>query len=398
MSRRLLRETANGENRVAIGGNWMQASIADKMIEPVSLNLEGWNGSMTELRKLAKDWYSQNLQGKSFPNDDMGVDVGFGSEGKGTAFHTSGNTRTGWKAEMVKVLPGLVKRAVKIGEASPDERRTNDTRMFHTLVAPLAVNGRIVTAKITLREARNGPDPTHKFYDIAALEIENGPEVPGLKGTRRESPLPAPSEPLSVSVGQLVSAINNDGINSYNMADMKPPRAAWGNFPDVQIHADESAVKQHPDYPAAKSGDAAAASRLVADTISDERVRAIKEMVGDVYPVLVSAHAYEANGVNAIPEALVDALASRLAWKLERNIVQTNVVGHTGANGFARLARQAAFDGDVQPGTQYFLVDDFVGQGGTLANLRGYIESRGGIVLGATSCQGKVEMSGIWAR
>ncbi|GHT88591.1 hypothetical protein AGMMS49543_26960 [Betaproteobacteria bacterium] len=123
MSRRLLRETANGGNQVAIGGNWMQASIADKMIEPVSLNLEGWNGSMTELRKLAKDWYSQNLQGKSFPNDDMGVDVGFGSEGKGTAFHTSGNTRTGWKAEMVKVLPGLVKRAVKIGETSPDERR-----------------------------------------------------------------------------------------------------------------------------------------------------------------------------------------------------------------------------------------------------------------------------------
>ncbi|GHU30732.1 hypothetical protein FACS189497_10820 [Betaproteobacteria bacterium] len=247
-----------------------------------------------------------------------------------------------------------------------------------------------------MREARNGPNPTHKFYDIAALEIENGPNVPGFQenphglGSRSSDPgHPAPSKPLLVSVGDLASAINNDGINSYNMADMKPPRAAWGNFPDVQIHADESAVKQHPDYPAAKSGDAAAASRLVADTISDERVRAIKEMVGDVYPVLVSAHAYEANGVNAIPEALVDALASRLAWKLERNIVQTNVVGHTGANGFARLARQAAFDGDVQPGTQYFLVDDFVGQGGTLANLRGYIESRGGIVLGATSLTGK---------
>jgi hypothetical protein len=35
------------------------------------------------------------------------------------------------------------------------------------------------------------------------------------------------------------------------------------------------------------------------------------------------------------------------------------------------------------------LVDDFVGQGGTLANLRGYLMSKGGIVLGATVLTGK---------
>lgn len=61
-----------------------------------------------------------------------------------------------------------------------------------------------------------------------------------------------------------------------------------------------------------------------------------------------------------------------------------NVVGHTGANGFLRLARQAVFDGEVIAGAEYLLVDDFIGQGGTLANLKGYIESSGGIVLGAT--------------
>ena len=35
------------------------------------------------------------------------------------------------------------------------------------------------------------------------------------------------------------------------------------------------------------------------------------------------------------------------------------------------------------------LVDDFVGMGGTLANLRGYIESQGGKVLAAVSLTGK---------
>jgi hypothetical protein len=43
----------------------------------------------------------------------------------------------------------------------------------------------------------------------------------------------------------------------------QPPRTPWGNFPDVLIHASESAVKQHPAYLAAKSGDDNAATDLV---------------------------------------------------------------------------------------------------------------------------------------
>lgn len=42
----------------------------------------------------------------------------------------------------------------------------------------------------------------------------------------------------------------------------QPPRSPWNDFPDVLIHASESAVKQHPRYPAAKSGDAEAAIEL----------------------------------------------------------------------------------------------------------------------------------------
>lgn len=147
-----------------------------------------------------------------------------------------------------------------------------------------------------------------------------------------------------------------------------PPRYPWDGFPDVLLHAEERAVKTHADYRAAKTGDAAVVSRL--------------KVYGEASPVLVSAHAYEPEGVNAIPEALADALADRLGWPSDPNIVQINVVGHTGADGFTRLARQAAFDGEVTPGTWYVLVDDFVGQGGTLANLRGHILSGGGRVDG----------------
>ena len=69
--------------------------------------------------------------------------------------------------------------------------------------------------------------------------------------------------------------------------------------------------------------------------------------------------------------------------------MQLNSVGHTGADGFTRLANQALFSGNVVAGQEYLVVDDFVGQGGTLANLIGFIRSLGGEVLGATVLTGK---------
>jgi hypothetical protein len=58
-------------------------------------------------------------------------------------------------------------------------------------------------------------------------------------------------------------------------------------------------------------------------------------------------------------------------------------------SGFQRLANQALFVGEVENGHNYLLVDDFIGQGGTLANLTGYVESSGGYALGATVLTGK---------
>ena len=170
---------------------------------------------------------------------------------------------------------------------------------------------------------------------------------------------------------------------------IQPPRTPWGNFPDVLIHASESAVKQHPAYKAAKAGGDDAATALVLDTFNMERAQALKRIAGDTTPTLVSAHALEREGVNAIPEVFAERLSQVLGWPAETGVVQVNVVSHTGSNGFWRLARQAEFDGPVEPGRTYVMVDDFVGMGGTLANLRGYIESKGGRVVAAVSLTGK---------
>ena len=121
---------------------------------------------------------------------------------------------------------------------------------------------------------------------------------------------------------------------------IKPPRTAWGNFPDVLIHASESAVKQHPAYAAAKAGDGNAAIALVSDTMSAAQIQQLAVLLAGRRPTLVSAHAYERGAVNAIPEIFADLLHKILNWPVDNDIYQANVVFHTGADGFSRLARQ----------------------------------------------------------
>ena len=169
----------------------------------------------------------------------------------------------------------------------------------------------------------------------------------------------------------------------------QPPRTLWDNFPDVLIHASESAVKQHSAYRAAKAGDGAAATALVNDTMSEQQNMQLVNLLRGHAPTLVSAHAYEREGVNAIPENFAVEISKALGWPHDLGVTQVNVVAHTGADGFSRLARQAEFAGKVQLGCEYVLVDDFVGMGGTLANLKGYIESNGGRVMAAVCLTGK---------
>ena len=107
-----------------------------------------------------------------------------------------------------------------------------------------------------------------------------------------------------------------------------PPRRPWpDDFPPVAIHADESRVKQHPAYPAVKSGDADAALQLVQDTLALSAVESLRGLLGTARPVLVSAHALEQVGVNAIPEALADELGQLLDLPVGRWFVPVGASG-----------------------------------------------------------------------
>ena len=174
---------------------------------------------------------------------------------------------------------------------------------------------------------------------------------------------------------------------------MTPPRVPWLDFPDAVLLAEERRTKKHPEYAAAKSGDSVAAAALVQSLVDERGLVAVGDLVDSVKAsgpmVLVSAHAYEREGVNAIPAALAQLLSTRFGLRNDEFVVQANVVSHTGASGYGRLARQAAFGGRIADAGCFVMVDDFIGQGGTLANLRGWIERQGSTVVGAVGLTGK---------
>jgi hypothetical protein len=106
---------------------------------------------------------------------------------------------------------------------------------------------------------------------------------------------------------------------------------------------------------------------------------------------LVPVHALEHQGINRIPAALAELLGEALGVPVETSIIQVNVVNHTGASGWHRMSSPPLFDGAVDRNRPYVLVDDFIGQGGTLANLRGHVMHHGGTVVGAICLTGRAD-------
>lgn len=157
------------------------------------------------------------------------------------------------------------------------------------------------------------------------------------------------------------------------------------SFPETAKHfycfSDVDDIKQHPDYTAAKSGEAEPAYRLVTDIAS----QFLKSLAGE-FPegtYFVSPFAQEAGGDNAIPLLLSLLAAKELNGISETDIVQLQRVFHTGADPMERLLLRPSFEGTVVRDGNYVLVDDVTSMGGTLAELANYIRLNNGNVIGS---------------
>jgi|GEM_PF-1371066 len=161
-------------------------------------------------------------------------------------------------------------------------------------------------------------------------------------------------------------------------------------LPPVVIGHRLGAAGKHTDHAAAKAGDTAAAYRLLKDVLSREAVDQVRAALGKEKPIIVPVLAVEAVGHNKIPLAAAMALGQQLGLSVDSGIYQSVKAKRTALDGLGRIFQQPEFDGEVQPGKTYFLVDDTLTQGGTLAALASHIQQNGGRVVGSFALTGKL--------
>ena len=207
-----------------------------------------------------------------------------------------------------------------------------------------------------------------------------------LTSTTQGLQLPQGGSPSQVSSKNV---LRKDDIVKYHL-HFSAERSVWDkDFPEVVLHGRLADATSHPSYAAAKGGNDAAARQLVSDVLSPDAIRQLKKVIGSREAIALGVHAEEAVSRNAIPSAMADMLGKVLGIEVDLDIMQAAKVGRTAQDGFGRLANQPGFDGPVRKDKPYLIMDDTLTQGGTLANLKGYIENRGGEVLAATALTGK---------
>lgn len=168
-------------------------------------------------------------------------------------------------------------------------------------------------------------------------------------------------------------------------------RTPWDGFPKVKVLYPLGTLKNASEelYIDAKSGDMEAAFKLLYKNVLKEKdvyelgVRLFKDK-----PILVPVIAKERLGNNRIPLAYANILSGYLGFEFNDDIVQSVKANHTDAGAYERIVRQPLFEGQVQEGRNYVILDDTVSMGGTLAALKGYIENNGGKVVLATTLTG----------
>jgi|GEM_PF-721918 len=154
------------------------------------------------------------------------------------------------------------------------------------------------------------------------------------------------------------------------------------SLPNVVVHKRVDLIKRHPDFDNAKKGDIEAALRLTNDSIDINKI----EMLKINYPnsIIVPVISIDTNKMNKLPIAYAEVISSITGFKVE-NIYQINDVSRTNKNAIERLISRAKYTGNVEKGKNYIIVDDVVTQGGTLNELKKYIEKNQGKVVACST-------------
>lgn len=157
-------------------------------------------------------------------------------------------------------------------------------------------------------------------------------------------------------------------------------------FPSGIGHTSIDFIRNHGNrvlYMQAKAGNEIAAIELVKKCVKKDKMSDLRYNFPDA--VILPVLAKERTGYNVMPLAYAKVMSSISGFEINEDVFQINCPHHTGACAMQRLLNRAVFDGDVQKGYNYVIIDDVVTQGGTASSLRRFINERGAKVVAVSA-------------
>lgn len=172
-------------------------------------------------------------------------------------------------------------------------------------------------------------------------------------------------------------------------------RRPWPrNFPPVLAHCAWEApsgfpiLPDHPKYWPAKKRRNTSAALVVCEAVArEETLEQIWDIgFGNPSPIIAVPALTLNETQNVLAIGYAKWLADEMGWEVARETFQAKTVSRDfNIDGWFRLVNQPAFYGKIEEGRRYIVADDVCTMGGTIAELRGYIESQGGCVICATT-------------
>ncbi len=165
--------------------------------------------------------------------------------------------------------------------------------------------------------------------------------------------------------------------------DSMPEGTSWnGQFPPIVNHTSSAVARHHPDFKAAKHGDFQAALRLVDELVKDDKIAVLARQFPNAH--IIYNHKIQGQDINMIPAAYA-ARFSAVGMTVEHDIIAVTNVSHTNASDISRISKRMRFEGHINKGVDYILLDDFITSGAELRDLRDYVSSQGGNVVAMTT-------------
>jgi hypothetical protein len=120
------------------------------------------------LRSAARDWFKENLTGKSVHSDALDADVTFSNSRKAIA-----NSADPRKLKLFAAIPDIVAHGEKVDER-PHTKAGDNIKAWHYLRATVTLDGEQIPVTLSVREDNNG-----HFYYNHVLEDRTPSELTG---------------------------------------------------------------------------------------------------------------------------------------------------------------------------------------------------------------------------